>query len=39
MVAEDGAGFIAAAASEAAIPASEGGLTQPKKAGWPLPMA
>ena len=33
-------GFIAAAASEATIPAGEGGgLTQPKNAGWPLPMA
>jgi hypothetical protein len=33
-------GFIAAAASEAAIPAGDGGgLTQPKKAGSPLPMA
>jgi hypothetical protein len=33
-------GFIAAAASEAATPATEGGgLTQPKKPGWPLPIA
>src|SRR5215211_918834 len=33
-------GFIAAAASEAMTPAGEGGgFTQPKKAGWPLPMA
>src|SRR4029077_11519507 len=33
-------GFIAAAASEATTPAGEGGgWTQPKKAGWPLPMA
>ena len=33
-------GFIAAAASEAATPAADGGgLTQPKKPGWPLPIA